>query len=259
MRRVLNSMSIISFEQQPAQHLSHYVLGCITATLLFTLLLLSTHYLPVVTQWDMAISSWVQHWRSTQTDRIILGLTLMGDVWVGAIIVVIALACLLSAQRWWLSIHLACVSLSAYLSVSILKSITTRPRPVITNGALDAFSFPSGHACTAALTTGLLALLFGYRQTPVVRYGIYALAALLALSIAFSRVYLLAHWPTDVIAGLALGYALIVTFAWQLHMGVILELRYLTPILAALSSIVVIVHIALTFSDQAPRYGILLM
>lgn len=61
-------------------------------------------------------------------------------------------------------------------------------------------SFPSGHALTAALVCGVA---LNFTQAGCVRVGL----AVLALVIALSRVVVGVHWPVDVLAGLAGGFA----------------------------------------------------
>ena len=251
-------MSIITFHHQPVQHLSRYVLGCVLALLTFTVLLALVMLVPAVSDVDAVLSNGVQQLRNPELDRLMLGITLLADYRAAASVLLILLAGLITYRRWWLALHVSCVAASAVLGVTILKSILGRLRPELTEGVLDSFSFPSGHACTGALLAGVLALLFGYRQTTTVRVSIYAIAVLFALLVAFSRVYLSVHWPTDVIAGLALGYTLVVAFAWQLHIGMTLNTRYLTPILMIATVLIMTIHILLNFSDEAIRYAVTL-
>ena len=67
-------------------------------------------------------------------------------------------------------------------------------------------SFPSSHAMMSAvvyLTLG--ALLSRTQARPAMRVYILSCAVLLALIVGISRIYLGVHWPTDVLAGWAVG------------------------------------------------------
>src|SRR5207302_9691156 len=68
-------------------------------------------------------------------------------------------------------------------------------------------SFPSGHAATAAATFASLALLVGLRRSHRVKAALTGIAAGVAIGVATTRVLLGVHWFTDVLAGLALGWA----------------------------------------------------
>ncbi|WP_051732191.1 phosphatase PAP2 family protein [Kitasatospora phosalacinea] len=92
-----------------------------------------------------------------------------------------------------------------------------RPRPPAAGWAFDAsaFSFPSGHAFTSALSAGLLAAAVS-RARPSATRAAAAGAALFAAAIGFTRVFLGVHWPLDVLGGwllaggwLSLGAALL--------------------------------------------------
>ncbi|MEW6572902.1 MAG: phosphatase PAP2 family protein [Bacillota bacterium] len=97
-------------------------------------------------------------------------------------------------------------SFGVFLLETALKEIFQRPRPQITH-FIEAYgySFPSGHAATAAALFFVLSYLW-YRYTRNrFRYIGPAAAALLILLIGISRVYLGVHYPSDVLAGFALG------------------------------------------------------
>ena len=97
--------------------------------------------------------------------------------------------------------------LGASLIDTGFKLLVHRPRPHLWAHAavLGSFSFPSGHATGSAAffsgTTLAAWRLFGTRAGWVV--GVPAVT--LVIGIGFSRVYLGVHWPSDVIAGYALG------------------------------------------------------
>ena len=67
----------------------------------------------------------------------------------------------------------------------------------------SAFSFPSGHATAAAATA--VALVLAFLPAGASRRKWEWLAAVFAFVMAFSRVYLHAHWFSDVVAGVLLG------------------------------------------------------
>ena len=74
---------------------------------------------------------------------------------------------------------------------------------------IDSASFPSGHSMLSAvvyLTIG--ALIARVRPNPRVRVYILVLSALVTIIVGISRVYLGVHWPTDVLAGWAVGLAM---------------------------------------------------
>jgi undecaprenyl-diphosphatase len=85
-----------------------------------------------------------------------------------------------------------------------------RPRPELVPHEAEVFtlSFPSGHAMLSAviyLTIG--AMIAGSQESRRIKFYVIGFAVLLTLLVGVSRVYLGVHWPSDVLAGWALGAA----------------------------------------------------
>jgi undecaprenyl-diphosphatase len=122
----------------------------------------------------------------------------------------------------WLLLHrawrtaaywLAAVSLASLFNTTV-KLILDRPRPVddLFSGA-SAFSFPSGHATVNLALWGFFAYLVAHGARVRVRALVLANALAFALLVAFSRLYLGAHWFSDVAAGLAFSTAWVTLLA----------------------------------------------
>jgi undecaprenyl-diphosphatase len=103
-----------------------------------------------------------------------------------------------------------------------LKVLLDRDRPRWAD-PVDSANFaalPSGHAMTAALTCGLLlwlAHLRGVRRA--VRLTVLWVGAVSVAGVGFTRVYLGVHWPSDVVTGWLLGFAVAAAAAtlWRRH------------------------------------------
>lgn len=110
--------------------------------------------------------------------------------------------------------------------VAVIKNLVQRPRPPsISAFLLDrSFSFPSGHSFIALSFYGLLAYIM-YRMSNKKISKMIAIASGIAIigAIAFSRIYLGLHWPSDVFASFTLG------IAWLILIITILELQKNAP------------------------------
>lgn len=111
-------------------------------------------------------------------------------------------------QKMWQLLLAIALAIGVIGVNTALKEAVRRIRPdteYVRNMLLDSYSFPSGHSAAATVGFGLLAwLLWQYLPTPwsaLVAAGLLALIVLVGIS----RVYLGAHYPSDVIAGWLVG------------------------------------------------------
>ena len=115
-------------------------------------------------------------------------------------------------RHWRLLLFLAFYALGVPLLEGGMKQAVDRPRPrhSLASGALfhSTHGFPSGHALAAAVFYGMLLVLLLKRvRHRGWRWGITGGLLLLILLIGVSRIYLGAHWPSDVLGGYTLGGA----------------------------------------------------
>jgi undecaprenyl-diphosphatase len=95
------------------------------------------------------------------------------------------------------------------------KNVFQRARPVFDDPLvqLATYSFPSGHAIASTVFYGTLwALAMSRLRSRALRIAVTVAAVLLVLLVCFSRVYLGAHYPSDVMAGMALGLLCLLAF-----------------------------------------------
>ncbi len=139
-----------------------------------------------------------------------MDLTSLGSVIVLILIVLIVMGLFAAQRRWRESLLLFCACGSGLLLVDILKLVFGRERPPLAMHAVEVgnASFPSGHATLSAIVYLSLATLVSHFASRRRERG-YAIGAgiFVTLVVGCSRVYLGVHWPTDVMAGWALGAA----------------------------------------------------
>ena len=158
-------------------------------------------------QFDQVVFMTLQNLRTGWVDDVMIAATEIGSAMV-AIAVIASVSLLLACKRCWrtLAYWLTAVGFAQAL-VWILKMTLERARPMAMYDGTDAFSFPSGHAATSIVLYGFLAFLLAREKSSRMRWAIMLLAAALVGLIAFSRLYLGAHWLSDVLASLSLGTA----------------------------------------------------
>jgi undecaprenyl-diphosphatase len=108
------------------------------------------------------------------------------------------------------ALYVLLTSISGLIS-SVIKMLVNRPRPTAASVRIvqkaNEQSFPSGHVLFYIVYFGFLIVLTYHLKTipKMIRSAVAAFSALLISAIPFSRIYLGAHWFTDVLGGFLLG------------------------------------------------------
>ncbi len=152
---------------------------------------------------DKRIIYWIQSHRNGVLDTFFAGCTYLGDN--GFAWMIIAIVFILSGRGYIGEAMIAALAFSTIFCLLFVKKLAKRKRPCdhdttqhmrITRPGGN--SFPSSHSSAAFAAAGVIWLL-APQLAPW--------ALLLAALIAFSRVYLFVHYPSDVIAGVIVGMA----------------------------------------------------
>lgn len=155
-----------------------------------------------------AASRWAAR-RSVQ--RVFGAVSRLGDGWIWyGLMAILSLSAGRAGQR--AALQMAGTGLVAWLLYRTLKRRTRRPRPfhvhrgVVARAVpLDEYSFPSGHTLHAVSFSIVAVAWFPVLALPLVAF---------TLLVAMSRVVLGLHYPTDVMAGAALGASLGAASLW---------------------------------------------
>lgn len=121
-------------------------------------------------------------------------------------------------------LHLLAAWGGAAFFTKAIKEFAQRARPEVLErlGHADGFSFPSGHSLSSGAVFMTLAILALYQTSHLtLRVIVFASALGLTALVAFSRIYLGVHFPSDVIAGSFLG------ISWALLLGACLTKRHM--------------------------------
>jgi undecaprenyl-diphosphatase len=160
---------------------------------------------PHLTALDQGLMTLVQEHRSPMLDEVAVTFTLMGEFRNMLLLSALVTGLLLIARQWRQAIFAGSTLLCTALGNTATKYFFARVRPEILSDPLTSYSMPSGHASGSFALFLTLAVLAGRGQPPRMRLTWLLLGCLPALVIALSRVYLGAHWPTDVLAGAMLA------------------------------------------------------
>ncbi|MBI5463222.1 MAG: VTT domain-containing protein [Gammaproteobacteria bacterium] len=168
---------------------------------------------------DLFVYEAMQNLRSPVADMALVYVTGFGDSLILLAVLGAGSAWLILRGRGGAALHwLAVCAVTAALS-RLLKLVIAVPRPSPMYEGIGAFAFPSSHTSLSVAMFGFLAVLIARELTPARRWLPYVGVTLLIVPIGFSRLYLGAHWLSDVLGGLALGIVSVALFgiAYRRH------------------------------------------
>ena len=157
----------------------------------------------MIQDWDFSILNYIQeHFRCGFLDAIMPGISFLGNASLIWILIAVILVARKETRRWGILLAIG-LCLNGIVSSVFIKNLVARDRPCWINQDIvllikspKDYSFPSGHSFASFVSA---VILFAWNK----KAGF--VAFVLAFLIAFSRLYLYVHFPSDVLCGTLLG------------------------------------------------------
>lgn len=147
--------------------------------------------------------------RTPNGDAIMVGITFLGYSKVLYLVAAALVVWLGWTRRWRLAGHVFVIAILTCISIETFKHWINSMRPWGIIQSPKGASFPSGHTTCAVVFYLGLAMLLVQAFHQHYRRLIYGIAFIIIAAISISRLYLGAHWFTDVLGGLLLGAAVL--------------------------------------------------
>lgn len=157
------------------------------------------------TPFDDAVRAWVSVHRTSGAFVFFLWVTRIGSTRIMYAVSIVASAYLLYRDEWRVAASVLIAPALAIAVYETVKRLYGRARPPGFNQMSDgSFSFPSAHATAATAVCCSLAYVL-WREGAFGRMTMLAIGIVVPVLVGMSRVYLDAHWATDVLGGWSAG------------------------------------------------------
>jgi len=207
----------------PARHRQKRALGTIVLLLALFSGLAFFARSPGLLRFDTVITRAIQSGHSDTRDYLAFLITTLGN---GAFLTLlcIASACFLNRYKRPRAALFSLLTLLGLPLNMLLKQIVHRPRPIDTLVRILFYergdSFPSGHAMGSTIVYGFLAYLaWTYIKDPARRRFWTTVLILTPIAISFSRIYIGAHWFSDIVGAWIFGLIVLLIFADLYHVA----------------------------------------
>ena len=201
----------ITNQQRPSDHrqllLSFVSMICLLLFFaVFAGVMLKTQLIAI----NLPVLHLLQSIRTPGLDRVFVFFTEIGEPILVALIGLWLAMLLALAKQRRASAHLILISATGFVCVGGIKTLFYNARPSIVAPFISSSSFPSGHSVLSLCIYGFIAFLIAEQSKRHWRWLPYTLFGLLIACVMFSRLYLGAHWLTDILGSILLGLSLLV-------------------------------------------------
>ena len=167
---------------------------------------------------DHTVHEFMWSLRNPLADRLMAGLATLGEPQVLGPAALVALAYLLWRRRWMAAAHWIAAIVFGLVLTTVLEAAIDMPRPPT---APEGFGFPSVAVTMMTIVFGFFAVLISRELPGRNRVWPYLVAGVLTTVVGFARLYLGAHWPSDLIGGTLFGilWLLVLGLAYRRHVA----------------------------------------
>ncbi|KAF0191687.1 MAG: membrane-associated protein [Gammaproteobacteria bacterium] len=194
--------------------------------------------------------------RTPFADGIMVAVSQLSSSRVNVPVFIAVLGWLAWQRRWLAAGHWMGAVIFGTLMASAMKALLHVERPPTLYAEIADYAFPSGHATMSVVIYGFLAVMIARERAGPVRWLPYVAAGSWVAMVALSRLYLGAHWLTDVLGGIALGLAWVALLgiAYRRHRPPPVSAGKLTMLVASTFLISGTWHVNQHHADELRRY-----
>lgn len=212
-RRQFKPLTVLLKHHDPQR--THGQLNLFFYFLISTFLFLClVSYVKYVGPADIAVNDAFYHFfrgiRHATLDNIMLDISLLAQKEVIIPAILIFFAWLMIRKQWRIALHALMLGILAAGGTFVIKHILKSPRPWGIAMNPETYSMPSGHVTLATALYMGLAFLVALSVQPKRRWPIFTIGILIAFAVGVSRMYLGAHWFTDVLAAWLFSAAILI-------------------------------------------------
>lgn len=200
----------IENQQKPSDHhqLTLFLTSCLSG-ILFLILFCSVRHHGMLTAANYPIFHALQSIRTASMDKAMVVFTIMGMPITIFMITMLTTVGLILLKQWRSAIHFFTGLIAVSGIAWIFKKLSHSPRPQGYEHLASSYSFPSGHTALSVYTFSFIAFLIAQLLRRDNRWIPLIISTSFITVISFSRLYLGAHWLTDVIGSILLGLAVL--------------------------------------------------
>ncbi len=169
-------------------------------------------------QFDAAVIALVKAYTSPLLVKVMLVVTFFGSTKFLLPAYILLIIFLIWKHKKVIALEISIIAISSTLVMFLLKDYFKRHRPYSTLAdTLNSYSFPSGHSVSSFIFASILAyLLWQTNISSFKKYSISLLLLLYTLTIGLSRIILMVHFATDVIAGYCFAIVWLLFSFWAI-------------------------------------------